>query len=304
MVELGVSCLPKPVKTQDSSMIHSTFSAETPIANCLKNGSYLRLTKVLVCILALQFLPTVCAEDKSFTLDLPHQEVVGPNSKPPGAPQPLSAPSYQAMDIEVMGKKQRVQIEIRKDGLLPEKFFTDSGAGVIWALITRYFSALDEFPGLKTIESHEIAKEDSLSFEWVYPPEFDYHGNSFRFYLLIKRGSYLHAYAKTIFLTKRGLINFEINGPHNETSLKIFELLPDKLNLAKEETYSHNQPVKRLKAERRFREIILPIGAKMTQETKSINSGGFLEENRKATGVFFLIFSILFFLFIAPRMKS
>jgi hypothetical protein len=260
------------------------------------------LTLNTLFILLFTLLSSSHGEDIPFILELPYQEVHTQISKASGSPIPISAVVQKNIEIDVLGRKQPVLVQSKNEGALPETFFSDTGSGVVWSLVSDYFSSLEEFPDRKTVQALGISGEDPLSLEWVSPPEYDYHHSAYRFYLLIKRGSYLHAYSKTILLTQEGSLSFEINGSHSDASLRLFELLRDKLSLPDEVAYSRHLPTKYFKAERRFRSLVLPIGAKISANNPT-STGGFLEENRKATGVFFLLFSILFFLFIAPRMK-
>ncbi len=145
----------------------------------------------------------------------------------------------------------------------------------------------------------------ALEFEWIQPPKVDFFQNTLTFsFLLRKETKEYWYYAKQIYLTSKGGASIEIDQPWQPQLQSVFEALITKITLNQKYIYDKALSPNIPQLERFSREMLLPKIDSSMERKLSQKTSSFLEQNRKAIGIFFLVLAILFFLFFPKRKED
>jgi|GEM_PF-2001304 len=192
------------------------------------------------------------------------------------------------------------QIRFSK-GPLPEGLLDAFNHSHCWELLTQFFKH-SESPSQRLPAAGQW-NDSPLRFEWILPPARNYHSGSLHFYLLIRRESKLYMYFKAIFPTREGFYAFEILGEHNDSTLTLAKQIAEGSSVS-EEFEPRNDGTPPFRTSRWEEILLLPSDREKTPSRAVLQDHSFLQKNRKSAGMLFLVLSIAFFLFIAPRLTK
>ena len=187
-----------------------------------------------------------------------------------------------------------------RQGPLPEGTLETLDHSRTWDFLTNFFRrSATPSKRMSQIDPSE-KKSAPIHFEWVIPPTMDYHKGSLHFYLLIRWATMRYMYFKAIYPTNEGFIAFEILEPHNDSVLGVSKKIIETTRITKEfeAAKSQNPP---LRTSHWAELLLLPSDREDTPPESILENQSFLEKNRKSAGLLFLVLSITFFVFIAPK---
>lgn len=188
-----------------------------------------------------------------------------------------------------------------RKGRLPDDLLDNFVTPYTWDLLTKFFRH-SKRPS-RRLESSDDWNTPPLDFQWALPPSRNHHSGSFNFYLLIRREALQFMYFKIIFPTTDGFLALEIIGEHNDSKLELAKKMIENTSLSEElEKKVKEQPI--IRTTRWGELLLLPSDRQETPSQAVLLDQSYLEENRKSAGLLFLLLSIAFFIFVAPKITK
>ncbi|PCJ19897.1 MAG: hypothetical protein COB02_06850 [Candidatus Cloacimonadota bacterium] len=188
---------------------------------------------------------------------------------------------------------------INEDDALSDKTFSQIKSSTIKDNLLKYYEKR-----LNISFDNEKDTKDKYDFMWRELPTFDDYQNSYSVnFVITKNGLNFWEYMKLIFLTKSGFCALEWDQPYSSQNLKLFKQLKNDVKTTSKSAYNRNNRNPLPQYTKSLKKAVLPIFSQKILNEIQNDEQSFLEKNRKSLGIFILFFSMIFFVFILPKIK-
>lgn len=145
---------------------------------------------------------------------------------------------------------------------------------------------------------------DNYDFTWKESPSYDDYNNTYSLNFLITKDDLPYwEYMKIVFLHSEGFVCLEWDQPYQANSELLFNSLKNTTQIKDEFKYSKELVGPIPQSNKTLKKVILPIYSESLTPDIQDNNTSVFEKNKRLIGLGVLVFSMIFFVFLAPQSK-